>query len=362
MLEAVREQLQRQDLAATPDLGASIFYNDFSTLRKNKLLGVTDTTLLDFKVMLHQKKFREFVLTVSQPFRKKLLRHRSSTLGLLDASGYAYGDLWPLFNLEYALNLYQRYKRLGHPVIMLPQALGPFENPRYKQLATELFACADLIYARDQYSYEHASALVENQRKLKCAPDFTGLVSPKLTVSPPGNACIIPNSRMLDTGSTTPVETYKSFIAQAVRALQDRGYSPFMLSHSGEEDLALGREIIEEYSLNMPLILGPNALTTKSIISRCQLVISSRYHGIVNGLSQCIPTIGTSWSHKYQALFEEHQSSEWLVKDLTTIEPVLRVLDEKTLKQQRGKLKEIRHEVNRQNKKMWSEIAQMLFP
>lgn len=52
-----------------------------------------------------------------------------------------------------------------------------------------------------------------------------------------------------------------------------------------------------------------DALTVKSVIGHCKLLISSRYHGAISGLNQRVPTFVTSWSHKYEELLSDYQLS-----------------------------------------------------
>jgi colanic acid/amylovoran biosynthesis protein len=53
-----------------------------------------------------------------------------------------------------------------------------------------------------------------------------------------------------------------------------------------------------------------DAPTAKAVISQGHLVISSRYHGVVSALSQGVPALCTSWSHKYQELLAEYKMAD----------------------------------------------------
>ena len=105
---------------------------------------------------------------------------------------------------------------------------------------------------------------------------------------------------------------YLPLLCSLARRLADLGFVPRILNHEGQADAALceslraatgGTEVITE--------ADPRAL--KGIIGAAGIVVCSRYHGCVSALAQGVPCLGTSWSHKYAALFDEFGVAEYLL-------------------------------------------------
>src|SRR5690606_31802226 len=141
---------------------------------------------------------------------------RSRVRLYLDASGFAYSDQWGATRALAGLQVAQRAMRAGAPVVLLPQAFGPFRDPEVRRIASELFRCASLIFARDEESYCHVLDLGFGS-KLRLCPDFTVSVPPANTVlKAPGQVCITPNVRMLQQETDA---TYSEYLAACVRLL-----------------------------------------------------------------------------------------------------------------------------------------------
>ena len=116
----------------------------------------------------------------------RLRNHFSLTLEsevdiILDASGFVYSDQWGPYLSESFLAYYLKCKSQGKKIILLPQAFGPFENPRVKEAFVKILECADLVFPRDKISYEYVLNLNCSTKNVKLAPDFTNLVQPVLS-------------------------------------------------------------------------------------------------------------------------------------------------------------------------------------
>jgi colanic acid/amylovoran biosynthesis protein len=263
-------------------------------------------------------------------FPRKLLRTYglvadSEVNAVLDASGFAYGDQWGPNNTIAMAKAIRRWKKQGTKVILLPQAFGPFSSPQIRKAFRVVATHADRIYARDPVSYKHIVDLVGQAPCLKQAPDFTVLLKGKV---PPSfdralhEVAIIPNQRMVDKTADSIGEHYIPFLVTCVRCFVDAGYKPFFLIHEGKRDEELAREAVRQFRHDVPIIMEENPLKIKGIIGGCNAVVSSRYHGLINALSQGVPAIGTGWSHKYRALFDDYSSPDFLLSPDSTEEQI----------------------------------------
>ncbi len=230
---------------------------------------------------------------------------------VLDASGLRYSDKWGAGTMQRAIRDYRRVRKNGSKVILLPQAFGPFEKPDVRKLVPELIALADLVYVRDAVSKEILEAVVGQQEKIRLAPDFTALaggVRPDDGGRFADGVCVVPNARMLDMTDPKVGENYIQLLLHAIRRLKDGGFRPFILNHEGRGDEVLCSEIASRFAPELPYTGQRTALEIKGIIGASKGLLTSRFHGLVSGFCQGVPSVCTSWNHKYEELCRTYES------------------------------------------------------
>jgi colanic acid/amylovoran biosynthesis protein len=248
---------------------------------------------------------------------------------ILDASGFAYGEQWGVKSLKHTAKEVARFQQQGKKYIFLPQALGPFERNEIRQLAVNVFAKADLVFPRDNESYKAITEVLaelapeSKTDHIQQAPDFTCLVEPEPFIDEiqplieERTVCIIPNNKMVSTfhhkNANEDEQGYISFLVEAGKYYQQLGWQVVLLNHEGKEDKAICQQIAIQLSNSSGSVIIKDDLTAvgiKAYIGGVDAVLSSRFHGCVSALTQGIPCLATSWSHKYQMLFQEYGVSD----------------------------------------------------
>jgi polysaccharide pyruvyl transferase WcaK-like protein len=173
------------------------------------------------------------------------------------------------------------------------------------------------VFARDEASLEHVSYLT-SQTNVCLAPDFTNLLTsslPKSFQHLAGQVAIIPNSKMISSSNKNEAwrEKYVDVLIEIVRSAQRAGQSVFLLNHEGKGDRTICERINQALTTSIEVVEPDSCLAIKAIIGQSAWVVSSRYHGCVSALSQSVPCLGTSWSHKYEALFADYEHQDWLL-------------------------------------------------
>ena len=256
--------------------------------------------------------------------------------GLLDCSGFAYGDVWSLPRVERRIQHYGRVKHHGGKLILLPQAFGPFTRPDVRDRVGTLLRMCDLIFARDRISLEHLQTLPGLEDKLAVAPDITHLLegqAPRDADLPsmnPGSesrgkggrvegwsqtVLIVPNARMLDRTEAEVAEGYEALVGAAVAATRDAGLVPRLMVHEAN-DRPLAERLARRYLADAQVedvIIQEDARRSKGIIAASFAVIGSRYHALISALSSGVPALGTSWHHKYEELFDDYGRDGFLL-------------------------------------------------
>jgi colanic acid/amylovoran biosynthesis protein len=282
---------------------------------------------------------------------------------VFNIGGFQFGDQWNhnktnIANWEDYLKKLHQY---GAKIVFLPQAFGPFEKKASKKMLKVLNNNADLLIARDDVSYNYIMGENVDKNKVMLYPDFTASVKgieTEYSKQHKGKVCIIPNSKMIQTGIMDK-ETYLSAIVKVIDHIYQKGYEVVLLNHEGNGDYLLCKTIATRTSNSVAIVTGLNAAQTKGVIGASYMVISSRFHGVANALSSCTPCLATSWSHKYQKLLEEYEQNDNLLKfaDISmALDKIDNMLDSRRNTETREILAKRNEMVKAKNREMWDAI------
>lgn len=281
---------------------------------------------------------------------------------ILDAGGFQFSDQWKCTKdmVKNRDAYYASFSKKERKIIFLPQAYGPFELQESKEMITIAYQYADIMYARDNISYNYLKTIFPNSSKIKIAPDFTCLFRPKdsVKVQLPYKryVIVIVNCRMITHTSQQTSDSYAEFICGIVQLMIDKGERVVLLNHEGSDDEQLLHDINNRLSQPIPILTNLSASDVKGMIKQAKLLISSRFHGVVSGLTQYVPTLCTSWSHKYEELLKE-QGCEKNILSITSIDDSKRIiLDALTNPSQYVSKDSCNEKIEESVKNMWHEI------
>lgn len=284
---------------------------------------------------------------------------------VLDASGFSYSDQWGEGAINELIKSAERWKKNGTKLILMPQAFGPFSD-KLVPLMKRVIELADIIYARDEISYDHVVKISGEQEKIKLSPDFTNLVKPlptDLCRDNKGKICVVPNYRMVDKTDNNSQAQYISFLSKSIKCMLEAGEKPFILVHEGEKDLMIANKIKEVYP-DIEVVTESNPLKIKGIIGECKALVGSRFHSLVSALSLGVPVIATGWSHKYEMLLNDYGVKDCLISINCSDEKIKEKLNFIIEEASYFKLKETivnnGKTIKTDVQKMWDEISEFI--
>jgi len=282
-----------------------------------------------------------------------------------DGSGFRFSDQCKLWGTkpEWWEKLLHNMHKNGSKIVFLPQAFGPVAEEPTKRAIKVLGLYSDIIMPREGTSYEYLkdSALVD-MKKVRIFTDFTSLVEGVFPTSYEhlkGGVCIIPNVNMIEKGGIG-FEEYLNLISSIAIESKNSGHPVYFLNHEGQRDSELCYKCKESIDCEVEIVTSLNALEVKGLISSAYIVITSRFHGLASSLNSGIPSLATSWSHKYEELFKDYGLDNDFVLPLqdnkATIKKVKDLLMEENNKRVRQIIERRIPRIKAQTHEMWDLI------
>jgi len=251
---------------------------------------------------------------------KKMLRHFGIVVEqdidlVLDASGFVYSDKWGAHKMKETLRQLTRMEKTDQKYIFLPQAFGPFTGKNI-QLMQQIMAKSELVITRDQHSFNLLSPLAKTS-EVYCFPDFTPLLTVDSTFLidnlPNKYVSIMPNYKMFSKKSEIDKRCYMQFLSRVVKVIETCGLTPILLNHEGKEDYDICLAVAASHKNELVILNQLGALQIKKVLKESVFCVSSRFHGCVSSLSQGVPALATSWSHKYEELYRSYQCEDFIL-------------------------------------------------
>lgn len=234
---------------------------------------------------------------------------------VVDASGFACGDQWGLSHMQRLALHAKDWNSRGIPTVFLPQAFGPFTGGPIRTAAKSAFENLDLVFAREKTSLQFISDLGVSGNHIHQAHDFTNLAKgsvPEHINLPERLACVVPNFRMLKNADDQKGDAYLTFMKSAIDEARKHGLEPLYVFHDKTNDEKIAKLIDSRLGDSVPSLECSCPRTLKGVLGRAQLVIGSRFHALVGALSQGVPALATSWSHKYEELLQEYGTADFV--------------------------------------------------
>ncbi len=281
----------------------------------------------------------------------------------LDVSGFLFSDQFNLKdeNVEEWRNKLSSYANQGTRICFLPQAFGPTERRNTLRTLALLSKYANVVIAREKVSYTYLQNMGFPSGKLYRFTDFTSLVNPVIPHEYShlkDGICIIPNERMVSMNVLT-IENYLKLLKAISEIAKEKGRKVYFLDHGGDADRHLAQQCVAMLGDDIDIVSNLNALEVKGLISTAYLCISSRFHGVASSLNCCVPCLATSWSHKYQELFNDYGLSDSVLPVMNPEATILKVKEYLSTDKNRfirKQLQDIHVAIQQQAKDMWNIV------
>ncbi|OPZ19514.1 MAG: colanic acid biosynthesis protein [candidate division BRC1 bacterium ADurb.BinA364] len=256
----------------------------------------------------------------------------------IDISGFSFSDEWGVERAR-KRSIYSAYfSRNRAPVFFLPQAWGPFDNPKVAHFTRRAISQARLACPRDPQSLAYVEGLVGKSRDnvLLCpdiaflfegaAPDVGRALLAGLGLAGERRPLvgIVPNLRVYERaeGKGLANAYLRALGAVARRFIENLG-ARLVLAPNDES--VPGAPVLDDRYLCslLELLIDDKANCRvvrdywpaenfKALWGQVDFLLSSRFHGLVFALSQGVPVAAIGWSHKYVELLKPFGLSEFV--------------------------------------------------
>lgn len=246
---------------------------------------------------------------------------------ILDISGFCLSSQFPLDYNQQLLESIEDAKRNQIPIVLMPQSFGPFDYGKNQdkmmprigedlQYPAAIFArekgCLELLKGMGLTNVSYSTDLVLQSSGIDLDEIF--LQKPEMQVpviDSEQNAAVIPNSMNLYQGDKdAAIQMYLQIVGKLIELEK----TVYILYHSNA-DRQLSKSVYDAFQGNDRVrFLDREYMCFEydEIVKKMDFIVASRYHSIVHGYKNAVPSVILGWAEKYHSLAELFGQEEFI--------------------------------------------------
>jgi polysaccharide pyruvyl transferase WcaK-like protein len=247
---------------------------------------------------------------------KKFLEHSRELDVMFDiGGGDSFSDIYGVQRFASLCLTKQQLKKIGVPVVMPPQTIGPFKHGWVRLAANRTMTRVTSVYSRDQMSTDYLQKHLPGMatQEFVDMAFFLPFETPEVASAKPRVGLNV--SGLLYSGGYTKNNqfqlhsNYPDTIHQLIEAIkQDPSLELHLVPHviapsvPVEDDLAVCRELARRYDLPEPHQFN-SPIEAKSFIAGLDFFLGARMHSTIAAFSSGVPVLPMAYSRKFNGLF-----------------------------------------------------------
>ena len=256
--------------------------------------------------------------------------------------GDSFADIYGKSRFDWIFAQYKLGKKYNKPYCILPQTIGPFDNPQIREQAIKGIKWAKCVMVRDKQSADFVKELIPSCKVSEVIDVAFFLPYKKKTFDSSFIHVGINISALLWHGGYTRNNqfglkcNYHELIREIIKYfLSMNNVKVHLIPHvvggerHVENDYAVSYDLYEEFN-NPNLILAPlflDPVIAKGYIAGMDFFMGARMHSTIAAFSSGVPVVPMAYSRKFNGLFNDtlqypyivDMKSELLDESLSTI-------------------------------------------
>ena len=227
----------------------------------------------------------------------------------ISGGGSLLQDVTSSKSLWYYLHLIQMAKKLGTPVCLYANGIGPISNEKNRRRTAGVLSGVDMITLREPESKNELGALQIDAKAISITADpaLTLAAAPSQEIDKALRELgIEEGTRLLGISVRPWIELAPDFLAKLAEAVckicQKYELVPLLIPMKYPEDLEFSNKLAGLLSLRSIVVKEPySAEVTMGLIGKAEAMLAMRLHSLIYASSVCVPTVGLSYDPKVDA-------------------------------------------------------------